>query len=85
MQKFGGVPGGARLSAVGWHHQERLQLFQMLHEVETGQIDRWHHQHTWLGRIIVDGWPWKHPLTELVLKAESAYLKIEGVDSNTKH
>ena len=51
------------------------ELAQMLKEVEVGQIDPWHKQHTWLGQALTDGWPWKHPLTELVLKAESAYLK----------
>lgn len=52
------------------------ELARMLHEIETGQIDRWHQQHTQPGRITVDGWPLKHPLTNLVLRAESAYLKI---------
>ena len=51
------------------------ELARMLQEVETGQIDRWHQRHSWVGRITVDGWPLKHPLTTLVLKAESAYLK----------
>ena len=54
----------------------RKELAQMLQEVEAGQIDPWHQQHPWLGRNLRDGWPWKHPLTELVLKAENAYLKI---------
>lgn len=49
----------------------------MLNEVEAGKIDPWHKQHTWLGQALIDGWPWKHSLTELVLKAESAYLKID--------
>lgn len=52
------------------------ELAQMLREVEASQIDKWHKQHTWLGQALTDGWPWRHPLTELVLKAENAYLKI---------
>ena len=56
-------------------HDTQKELARMFHEVETGQIDRWHQQHSWVGRITVDGWPLKHPLTNLVLKAESAYLK----------
>jgi hypothetical protein len=58
----------------------RKELTRMLNEVEAGKIDPWHRQHTWLGQALVDSWPWKHPLTELVLKAESAYLKISTRD-----
>ena len=51
------------------------ELTRMLQEVESEAIDRSHQKNTWLGHVLVDNWPWKHPLTELVLKAESAYLK----------
>ena len=52
------------------------ELTRMLQEVESGEIDRSHQQNAWLGHVVVDNWPWKHPLTELVLKAERTYLKI---------
>lgn len=51
------------------------ELTRMLQEVESGEIDRSHQKNTWLGYVVVDNWPWKHPLTELVVKAENAYLK----------
>ena len=69
----GELPSEEALRHLRDTHEE---LARMLHEVETGQIDRWHQQHTRLGRITVDGWPLKHPLTNLVLKAESTYLKV---------
>ena len=56
----------------------RDELVQMLREVESGQISKQHQQHAWIGRTVIDGWPLKHPLSTLILKAESAYLSLPG-------
>ena len=72
----GGTPGESPSDyARKYLRDVHKELARMLQEVEAGQIDPSHQQHAWLGRALTDGWPWKHPLTELVLKAESAYLK----------
>lgn len=72
----GGTPGESPSDhARKYLRDVHKELARMLQEVEASQIDSSHQQHTWLGQALTDGWPWKHPLTELVLKAESAYLK----------
>ena len=72
----GGTPAESPVDhALKYLRDVHKELARMLNEVEAGKIDPWHKQHTWLGQALTDGWPWKHPLTELVLKAESAYLK----------
>ena len=74
----GGTPADSPADHALKHLRDvHKELTRMLNEVEAGKIDPWHKEHTWLGQALVDGWPWKHPLTELVLKAESAYLKID--------
>ena len=72
----GGTPAESPADhALKYLRDVHKELARMFNEVEAGKIDPWHKQHTWLGQALTDGWPWKHPLTELVLKAEGAYLK----------
>ena len=77
----GGTPAESPADhALKYLRDVHKELARMLNEIEAGKIDPWHKEHTWLGQALVDGWPWKHPLTELVLKAESTYLKISTRD-----
>ena len=56
------------------HCKSHLQM--VLHELETNQMPPKEKRNRGMGRMITDSWPLKNELSEAVLKAEHAYLKL---------